>query len=67
MKQFAKVTAFLLLMLSLPSAVRAQETTGTIAGNITDATGAVVVGATVTATNTLTNAVRSTVTDSAGQ
>ena len=66
MKQCAKATAFLLLTLSLLS-VRAQETTGTIAGNVTDATGAVVVGATVKVTNTLTNTVRSTVTDSAGQ
>lgn len=45
----------------------AQQTNATIVGNVTDASGAVVVGATVKATNNLTNTVRSTVTDGSGQ
>ena len=56
-----------MLVLGSLFVVQAQETTGTIAGNVSDTSGAAVVGATVNATNTLTNTVRSTVTDSAGQ
>src|ERR1700753_604246 len=67
MKKSAKALALFLLLFSFFLAGHAQETTGTIVGNVTDASGAVVVDASVTATNTLTNTVRSTVTDSAGQ
>lgn len=45
----------------------AQQTNATIVGSVTDATGAVVAGATVKTTNTSTNTVRTTVTDGAGQ
>jgi len=44
------------LLLSI-SAVRAQEARGSIAGKVTDPQGAVIAGATVTVTNTETNAV----------
>jgi hypothetical protein len=63
----AKVILFLLVAVGTFFVAHAQETTGTIAGNVTDTSGAAVVGATVNATNTLTNTVRSTVTDGAGQ
>jgi Carboxypeptidase regulatory-like domain/TonB dependent receptor len=65
--KLAALTGFLLLVLGSVFAAQAQETTGTIAGNVSDTSGAAVVGSTVSATNTLTNTVRSTVTDSAGQ
>jgi hypothetical protein len=45
----------------------AQQSTGTIVGNVSDTTGAVVVGAKVHITNTETNTVRDAVSDSAGQ
>ena len=44
----------------------AQQTNAIIVGNVTDTSGAVVVGANVKTTNIATNAVRTTVTDSAG-
>ncbi len=45
----------------------AQQTTATIVGNVVDATGAAVVGATVTVTNTGTNATRTTMTEGDGK
>jgi hypothetical protein len=59
--------AFLLLVTSVTSTALAQQTNATIVGNITDTSGAVVVGATVNATNKSTNTVRTTVTDGSGQ
>jgi outer membrane receptor protein involved in Fe transport len=56
----------LALLLLLSSAALAQFEKGIIAGNVTDASGAVVVGATVTATGIGTNAVRTATTDSSG-
>jgi len=44
----------------------AQQTNATVVGNITDASGAVIVNAAVKITNTDTNTVRTTVTDSNG-
>src|SRR5687767_11282648 len=44
----------------------AQSITGTILGNVTDADGLALPGATVTATNTETGATRTVVTDSEG-
>ncbi|HKO19595.1 MAG TPA: carboxypeptidase-like regulatory domain-containing protein, partial [Acidobacteriaceae bacterium] len=52
------------LLAGLPS--EAQQTTATVVGNVTDTTGAVVVGAVVTLTNISTNTVRTTVTDGSG-
>jgi hypothetical protein len=51
----------------LHTAALAQVPSGTILGNVKDSQGAVVPGATVTATNTGTQFSRSTVTDSEGQ
>ena len=55
----------LLCTLSLSSLLLSQ-TAGSIAGTVTDPTGAVVQGATVTATNQATNAARSADTNSSG-
>src|SRR5450756_380274 len=55
-----------LLITSISPTIRAQQTTATVVGNVNDTTGAVVVGATVKATNTATNTERSTVTDGSG-
>src|SRR5258708_8734354 len=57
--------AFAALLVTTPAL--AQTPTGTILGNIKDAQGAVVPGATVTATNLGTQYSRSTVTDGAGE
>jgi hypothetical protein len=50
----------------MPVSLIAQQTTATMVGNVTDATGAVVVGAVVKLTNTSTNVIRETETDGAG-
>ena len=60
------VAIALLICLLGVHATDAQQTTATVVGNVTDSTGAVVVGATVTLTNTSTNTVRTTVTDGSG-
>ena len=54
------------LIIGFAGAARAQVTTGTISGVVTDPSGAVVQGANVTATNLETNASRSTTSDSDG-
>lgn len=59
--------AVVLLLTGFSSTALGQQTNATIVGNITDASGAVVEGARVTATSKSTNAVRTTVTDSSGQ
>jgi carboxypeptidase family protein len=56
-------TCILVLLLCLPLF---GQTAGQIAGTVTDSTGAVIPGATVTATNTDTNAIRTTSTNEAG-
>lgn len=55
-----------LCLLILPLSISAQTTNATIVGSITDMTGAVLPGVTVTATNTETQAVRTVTTDSEG-
>jgi len=50
-----------------PQPASAQAVSGTILGSVTDATGAVVVGAKVTLAHTATGLVRTVVTDSAGE
>jgi hypothetical protein len=59
--------AALLVVLVCASGSRAQYETGTILGTATDSSGAALVGATVQARNTGTNAVQSAVTDAAGR
>ena len=51
----------------VPAGLAAQAVTGTILGSITDSTGAVMPGATVTLTNTGTGLVRVVVTDANGE
>jgi hypothetical protein len=58
-----KLVACLLL---LAAGLAAQTATGEITGTVTDSTGAVVPGATVTVTNLTTNARRSVQTNTAG-
>ena len=60
-----KIQCVFLLAVALCLPVAAQ-TLGEIVGAVTDSTGAVVVGAPVTITNTSTNAVRNAVTNDAG-
>ena len=56
----------LVLVLSLSVQVVSAQTFGEITGEVKDPSGAIVPGASVTATNTATNALRSTITNEAG-
>ncbi len=58
--------AVLLSVLVMPVTARAQAVTGTLLGNVTDASGGAVPGATVTAVETQTNVSRTAVTNEAG-
>ncbi len=58
--------AAVMVVLAFAGAVRAQVTTGTISGTVTDPNGAVVTSATVKATNLETNATRETTSDGDG-
>jgi hypothetical protein len=64
---FSAVCMMLPLLLLLSGRAVAQEFRGTISGTVTDATGAVVKDARVTITETSTNTINRTKTDSAGQ
>ncbi|HEV2274018.1 MAG TPA: carboxypeptidase regulatory-like domain-containing protein [Acidobacteriaceae bacterium] len=66
-RRLARFAALLAVALISCFAASAQQTNATIVGNVTDNSGAVVVGAKVTATDAATNTARTTVTDSAGQ
>ncbi|MDR5726165.1 MAG: TonB-dependent receptor, partial [Terriglobia bacterium] len=59
-------TIVLLAALLLPTSLLGQTATGSIVGTATDASGGVIVGATVTLTQVGTNETRTTVTDSRG-
>jgi hypothetical protein len=61
------VLGFVVAAFLLPAVLAAQAVTGTILGIITDSTGAVMPGATVTLTNTGNGLIRSVVTNSAGE
>ena len=63
---FSATAAALFALLLMAPATWAQDATGQIAGNIKDATGAVISGATVTVTNLGTTISKQTVTDSRG-
>ena len=59
--------AALLLLLTITTTAWGQASTATIRGTVQDPSGGVLPGATVTATNTGTNAVQATITDDRGQ
>src|SRR5262249_1379195 len=61
------VLALVIAAALLPALARAQAVTGTILGSITDTTGAVMPGTTVTLTNTGTGLTRTVVTDGNGE
>ena len=63
---FQAFTRTVLAVAILISAAHAQQTTATLTGTVTDPTGAVVAGVTITATNLATNAVRETLTAETG-
>ena len=56
----------LLLTLALAPGALAQGTTGTITGTVTDSTGAIIAGASVTVRNVDTNAIRAVTTSEIG-
>lgn len=66
MTHFRKIVVAGAVALLFAVAAWAQGSTGTITGTVTDASGAAVVGANVTATNTGTGTEKKTVTDSTG-
>jgi hypothetical protein len=66
MGRFHRVSAFVVLVLVLSSVTVLAQSTGEIAGRVTDGSGAVLPGVTVTATQTDTGFSRSIVTDGNG-
>jgi uncharacterized surface anchored protein len=68
MIRMRQVVGFALVILSVSAvSARAQDTTGTILGTITDASGGVLPGVSVTIKNTDTSQSRTVVTDAAGR
>jgi hypothetical protein len=68
LKRIKKTSLIILaLVLALGRASQAQSTTGTVTGTVTDPGNAVVVGAQVTLSNTMTGLVKTNVTNRAGQ
>ena len=61
------LSAVFLVASLIPASLAAQAVTGTILGAVTDDTGAILPGATVTITHTDTGLVRTVVSDSAGE
>jgi hypothetical protein len=66
-KGLSLVCALTLVACLLPRAAAAQAVTGTLLGTVTDATGAVLPGATVTVTNTETGFSRTLTADASGE
>src|SRR5262249_21186689 len=66
MKRTSALVLALVLTLLFASALFAQKTTGAITGTVDDPSGAAMVGASVTATNIATGAVRNATTDEQG-
>jgi hypothetical protein len=65
-RSFKLIGAVLLFAAGLIGPLYAQTSLGQIAGTVSDATGAVIPGATVTITNLGTQAIRTAVSDSSG-
>ena len=63
---FTLLACFAVLLLCVSPALAQTSSTGALTGTVTDPSGAVIVGASVTATNTGTGAERSTTTDASG-
>ena len=63
---FQRLITTVVLMAALAAAAFAQQTTATVTGTVTDPTGALVPGVTITATNLATNGVRETRSDETG-
>jgi hypothetical protein len=61
-----RIGVSLALIGGLTPGIHAQQSTGTLVGNVADSAGAVVQNAKITATNVATNTVRTTASDSAG-
>jgi hypothetical protein len=64
-KSFPVFTILIAVLVARP--VRAQSTFATLTGTVTDASGAVLPGVTITVTNTATKTVRTVVTDNVGE
>ncbi len=67
MLRYAKSWVGLWLVVVFSAASLLGDVTGSVLGNVTDATGAVIQNAKVKATNLETNLVQTTTTDAAGQ
>jgi hypothetical protein len=67
LRKAALVTGVIAIAIAISSPGRAQMTTATVSGTVTDATGAVIPTVKVTVTNTATGVTRSTLTDEAGR
>ncbi len=65
-KNLRFIFIFVLLAILMPFAAFAQSSTGSVSGNATDASGSMLPGVTVTATNTATGAARAVVSNAAG-
>src|SRR5581483_12272587 len=65
-KAITRATTFLVVLLTFAVYAFGQRETGTITGTVTDPSGAVVSGATVTTKSASTGAVRTTTTTNAG-
>lgn len=64
---WTRIPTMLLLLVLFPIIVIAQTTTATISGTVSDQTGAVLPGVTVTVTHIATGEARNVVTDAAGR
>ena len=63
---FQRLIPTVVVMVVLGAAALAQQTTATVTGTVTDPTGALVPGVTITVTNLATNGVRETKSDETG-
>src|SRR5690348_12206270 len=66
MRMSARVLSLVISVLLVTSVLHAQKTSGTNTGTVTDPTGAAIVGASITATNVGTGAMRQATSDAQG-